>query len=91
MRLKADFNIDGVSNGACQLKIKARARAVAIHRREKNLSGAKCHGATLQGGTEAPALSGAKFWEDWKESTVDSLLGFGVGVCLGCDIGLGVD
>jgi mono/diheme cytochrome c family protein len=36
---------------------------------------AECHGGTLQGG-EAPALVGDKFWSDWKESTVDSLLGF---------------
>jgi S-disulfanyl-L-cysteine oxidoreductase SoxD len=37
---------------------------------------ASCHGNTLEGGTEAPALSGGKFWADWKESSVDSLLGF---------------
>jgi mono/diheme cytochrome c family protein len=35
----------------------------------------ECHGSNLQGG-EAPSLSGDKFWNDWRESTVDALLGF---------------
>ncbi len=35
----------------------------------------ECHGRTLEGG-EGPALVGDKFWSDWKESTVDALLGF---------------
>lgn len=37
---------------------------------------AECHGQNLQGGVEGPSLVGDKFWTDWKESTVDSLLGF---------------
>lgn len=37
---------------------------------------AECHGATLTGGTEGPALVGDRFWGDWKESTVDVLLNF---------------
>ncbi|MEQ1760291.1 MAG: cytochrome c [Vicinamibacterales bacterium] len=36
---------------------------------------AECHGSQLEGG-EGPSLVGDKFWSDWKESTVDSLLGF---------------
>ena len=33
-----------------------------------------CHGDDLQGG-EAKALAGDRFWTDWKETTVDYLLG----------------
>ena len=35
---------------------------------------AECHGSTLQGG-EKQALSGARFWADWQETTVDYMLG----------------
>lgn len=38
---------------------------------EKNC--AMCHGPNLEGG-EGPALSGDRFWADWRESTVDYLL-----------------
>jgi hypothetical protein len=34
----------------------------------------RCHGSDLEGG-EARALKGDRFWNDWKESTVDTLLG----------------
>lgn len=35
---------------------------------------ASCHGADLRGG-EGKALAGDRFWADWKETTVDYLLG----------------
>ena len=34
-----------------------------------------CHGAQMEGG-EGPALVGDRFWNDWRETTLDSLLGF---------------
>jgi len=36
---------------------------------------ASCHGTQLEGG-EGPSLVGDKFWADWKESTVEALLGY---------------
>lgn len=35
---------------------------------------AECHGGALGGG-EGPALVGDRFWNSWRESTVDALLG----------------
>ena len=36
---------------------------------------ASCHSPDLSGG-EGPPLVGDRFWNDWRESTLDSLLGF---------------
>jgi hypothetical protein len=36
---------------------------------------ASCHAPDLSGG-EGPPLVGDRFWNDWRESTLDSLLGF---------------
>jgi hypothetical protein len=37
---------------------------------------AECHGSALQGTGDGKALRGETFWTDWRESTVDALLGY---------------